>query len=298
MANKYIKKLLMFVFIALLIFGMIIGLAECVRVHNSLFEINNVDTKRASFSLTTTPLRIEHMEPTIKSLLAQGPKTVYLNVPYKFNKTGEDYVIPSWLNKYIETGQVTLIRLTDKGPATKFMGLFEYEKGIDPEEYICVVDDDHVYNKNLLSNLINKADQFNGTRVISTLLPLGPPRIEGWCGFIFKWKLLWGIRTYPTPKECFLVDDPWITNYFLDNGIKLTRLFKIQINNISVTETPKNVFEFLNNVFSIRLGYNLEGALFKDRNPDENLNCVKALHVDNPIKIIENDIAVIKTINN
>ena len=33
---------------------------------------------------------------------------------------------------------VTIIRTEDKGPGTKFLGLFDHD--IDPDEYICIVD--------------------------------------------------------------------------------------------------------------------------------------------------------------
>ena len=94
---------IVFLFSLILFFGV----GEHVRKTYTLQEFTNVDTKKASFSLTTTPSRINGMEPTIKNLVAQNPKTIYLNVLYVLKKTGESYIIPKWLDKY--KGIVTLI---------------------------------------------------------------------------------------------------------------------------------------------------------------------------------------------
>jgi len=298
--NK-IEIVLLIVFILIIVFlAFFFGLGEYFRQNYTLRELKDINTKRGSFSLTTTPSRIDYFEPTIKSLVRQNPKTIYLNVPYVFKKTGERYNIPKWLNKYTKTGQVTLIRPEDKGPATKFMGLLEYREhseGIDSEEYICVVDDDQIYNKYLLSNMIKKADEFQGARVISVHIDLAPPRLQGWTGYIFKKKLLNNIINYPATNECFSVDDPWITSYFMDNNIEITRLFKNNVYNISITETPNDVIEFYRNLFtSLAVGYNSKNALYKERKVDEDLKCVKSLN--SPEKIFQHNIKIIKTIDN
>ena len=102
-----------------------------------------------------------------------------------------------------------------------------------------------IYNKHLLSNLIKKADEFQGTRVISVNIRLSPKRVEGCTGYIFKKKYLDEITFYPHPQECLFVDDPWISSYFIDKGLQLTGLFDINVYNISLSETPKNIVEFL-----------------------------------------------------
>ena len=86
--NKY---LVFSVYVLIPILSMILMyiLIEYIRRNYTLQEFKNVDTKRASFSITTIPSRIEHIEPCIKSLLFQNPKTVYLNIPHKFKKEEE-----------------------------------------------------------------------------------------------------------------------------------------------------------------------------------------------------------------
>lgn len=233
---------------------------EYLRKNYTLQEFKNVDTKKASFSLTTIPSRFEFIEPNIKSLIAQNPKTVYLNVPDVFKKTGEPYIIPEWLDKYTKTGQVTIIKTTDKGPATKFLGLLDIKTSgflyIDPEEYIVVVDDDQIYNQKLLSNLIYKIEKVGDNNVVCAnpdihiIGKIGNPgeigRVAtGYSGFIFKRKLINDILTFTWPDECYLVDDPWITKYFQYKNNKIYSLFDVPISNISISETPTNLFEFL-----------------------------------------------------
>ena len=297
--NKLLLALLVISSIILFLFFLCLGFGEYIRQTCTLQKLPDVNTKNSSFSLTTIPSRINEMEPTIESLVKQNPKTIYLNVPFKFKKTGENYVIPEWLDKYTNTGEVTLIRPEDKGPATKFLGLFEYKGIIEPDEYICIVDDDQIYNENLLSNLIKKADKFNGERVISVLVELTPPRIEGWCGYIFKKKLLDDIIHYPHPSECYFVDDPWITSYFMDKGIKITRLFHSNVFTVSLRKTPKDVFQFLNNIFYKEpavSGYNSKNPLWKIRKPDEDLKCTQVLHKDNQELLIQHNKTILENI--
>jgi len=246
-----ICEIVLFIIIFITLFLLI---CEYTRLTCTLQHFQNVDTKKASFSLTTIPSRLPHIERNIKSLLAQNPKTVYLNIPYIFNKTKEPYEIPKWLDKYTKNKQVTLIRPEDKGPATKFLGLFETD--IDPEHYIIVVDDDQIYNQRLLSNLVKKADDVKGECVVCSepgmtiykpgVLDYAP---TGFSGYIFKRKLLDKITYFVWPKECFLVDDIWIAKYFHQRGIKTLSLFNIPVANFSTSKTPSNLGDFFNLLF-------------------------------------------------
>lgn len=263
-----------------------LGIGEYVRLNYSLQEFKNVDTRKASFTLTTIPSRINHIEPNLKSLIAQGPKTIYLNVPYIFKKTGERYIIPKWLTKYIETGEVTLIRSEDKGPATKFLGILEHN--IDPEHYIIVVDDDQIYNDKLLSNLVHKLESLKKDSVVSSNIQFDGTNgysgnlITGYAGFIFKRKLLNNISKFVWPKECYLVDDVWITEYFKYNGIEMVQLFNVYVPNVSIVKTSDNVISFLKSIInhlpkgSYREKVQEIDALYKDRG-FKNLECKNAV---------------------
>lgn len=273
--------LVMFVLVLFILVGVFLKF-EYIRQNYTLQEFKNVDTKRASFSLTTIPSRIEHIEPCIKSLLFQNPKTVYLNIPDKLKKTGEEYIIPKWLDKYTTTGQVTLVRTKDVGPATKFMGILGAI--IDPEHYIIVVDDDQIYNKYLLSNLVYRADNVGGNKVVSCDLYEGS--VAGYAGYILKRKLLNNIIYFIWPNECFLVDDIWISEYFMHEKIEMIQLYNIYIVNFSISESPKNLQDLFkmksignDNLIEGEYRTNVQqiNPLYKDRG-SKNQDCKNAIH--------------------
>jgi hypothetical protein len=233
-----IVSVIVFVIVCVIVWVCIL---EHRRKNHTLQHFKNVDTKKASFSLTTIPSRIKHIEPNIQSLVAQNPKTVYLHVPHFFRKTNKTYEIPKWLDDYVIDGSVTLVRTHDRGPATKFLGLLDIN--MDPEHYVVIVDDDQIYNEKLLSNLLHKVDSLGGECVVGADTMNG---VTGYSGYIFKRRLLNGLSRFVWPDECYFVDDIWITNYFLSNGVRIVQLFDVFINNMSIGETPKNLAEFLN----------------------------------------------------
>lgn len=106
-------------------------------------------------SLSTTPHRINKIEPTIRSLEQQNslPNAIYLNIPYMFKRDKMLYVIPSWLksNKLI-----TVLRTNDYGPATKLLGTLE-KANLPQNAIIITVDDDAIYPANLILQLAYKA---------------------------------------------------------------------------------------------------------------------------------------------
>jgi len=284
--NNVLLGLIITLGIILLFFIPCLCYGEYLRKNHSLQEFKNVDTKRASFSLTTIPSRINHIEPNLISLLSQNPKTVYLNIPYYFKKTGKSYDIPKWLDKYTETGEVTVVRTDDKGPATKFLGIID--QTIHPEHYIIVVDDDQIYNDKMLSNLVYKADNLGGESVVCCNLDSGS--VTGYSGFIFKRKLLNNISRFIWPKECFLVDDPWITNYFKYNKIPINQLFDISVSNISIEKTSDNIISFLKSI--LVSNYNLQKGSYRTK-----VQQIDPLYVNRGNKNLECEIALNKLLS-
>ena len=57
---------------------------------------------RVVASLTTTPAHLEHIRPTLNSLLAQTFRldAIYLGLPKVFARSGSPYVRPAWLDDY------------------------------------------------------------------------------------------------------------------------------------------------------------------------------------------------------
>lgn len=106
-------------------------------------------------TLTTIPSRLtekygDDFRSCIKSLLDQSypDYEVHMNIPYAL-KTGEEYVLSEFLiNLEKDTEKLKIFRTEDYGPGTK---LYPTIKRItDPETIIIVVDDDLVYNSDLV----------------------------------------------------------------------------------------------------------------------------------------------------
>lgn len=108
-------------------------------------------------SLTTVPKRLvnpmEHgLKAVLISLCEQDYKSyeVHFNVPLKYNVTGEDYVLPEWLDELQSTyNHLKVYRTEDFGPPTKFYPTLKRVE--DLESLLIVVDDDLIYDHRMVS---------------------------------------------------------------------------------------------------------------------------------------------------
>jgi len=90
-------------------------------------------------SLTTSPARLLLLEPVLISLTkgqTRPPDEIHLNIPWKFGRTGEAYLLPDFLGRY----PVKVFRTDDVGPATKLVPTLA--RVADPETWILTLDDD------------------------------------------------------------------------------------------------------------------------------------------------------------
>lgn len=184
--------------------------------------------KRVVISLTTTPDRIFQMKNTLKSLLLQSVRVdeIRLNIPYKSLK-GVEYQIPDWM---LEMKSIKIVRVEDEGPGSKLYQTVRDEKG---DTLIIVVDDDMIYQRNLVSYLVKWYYKRKESEVIAAVgrqySNSGPPigflrrilasgyvdTITGVDGFLIRADML--------PEECFdyseapvgarFVDDDWISGW-------------------------------------------------------------------------------------
>lgn len=94
-------------------------------------------------TMTTLPHRVDTVLPlTLHTLRVQTmmPASVEINLPHT-TKSGEPYVIPSWLQEEHDAGRVTVYRVDDVGPATKYIPTLQRYRN-NPDRRILVVDDD------------------------------------------------------------------------------------------------------------------------------------------------------------
>ncbi len=111
-------------------------------------------------SLTTTPRRLNNLHPNgiqavIYSLINQtiDDYEIHFNIPQTNNLTEEPYIIPRWLNILHQEEKIKIYRTNDYGPITK---LYPTIRRIDdPEATIIVVDDDLIYDRNLIKEHLN-----------------------------------------------------------------------------------------------------------------------------------------------
>ena len=116
-------------------------------------------------TLTTIPSRLHSvynydMRYCIESLLNQdydGDYELHLNIPNLYKKTGEEYIIPEWLDSITDT-KLKIFRTGDYGSITKLIPTLKRVN--DKDTYIIVVDDDIVYHPNLISEHIKNREKW------------------------------------------------------------------------------------------------------------------------------------------
>lgn len=105
-------------------------------------------------SLTTVPERLSYnvdngFKSVVTSLCEQNYTNyeVHLNIPHKYNVTGESYIIPDWLVDMLNTyNHLKIFRTEDLGPPTKVVPTILRE---EKSTLIIVVDDDLIYHPDM-----------------------------------------------------------------------------------------------------------------------------------------------------
>jgi hypothetical protein len=187
-------------------------------------------------SMTTMPNRIDLIRITLDSLRNQSVPIdhIEINIPYKCVRTGEDYVIPEWLENY---PNLEIYRTEDYGAITKVAPtLIRYRD--DEETYVWSVDDDIDYSNITLSVLLR---QHNPSIKRILAYSVGSMNKGGFIGNIARADygiLLEGYGTVLYPPRCIgedflshveitsaipdckVSDDVILSNYFYGRGIR------------------------------------------------------------------------------
>jgi hypothetical protein len=202
----------------------------------------NANRANVIVTLTTLPSRIHRIDLTLKSLLCQtvSPAAIQVNVPGASRREQVPYAVPAWLQRL---RSVRVVRCDDFGPSTKLIpALFE----AGPEQRLLVVDDDRIYQRHFIEQMIAAADACpdaavagsgwdapsdltdRPTTLMATLLgrppaPLKCTRVrtvrdvdvmQGLSGYIVKPKFFDRIALTDysrAPEAAFFVDDVWIS---------------------------------------------------------------------------------------
>jgi hypothetical protein len=244
------KKLLNYFYYILITIGLVylliaiiliyIGPITTLRVKHKL-KHNPVDIV---VSLTTTPYRIDTIKPVLDGIARQSikPTRVYVNVPWRFKRDDTEYVIPAWLKAY---PNIIINRTKDYGPATKLIATLEKEH--DPKTIIITMDDDQVYPRYAVRDLVKQYlfDDYSENAAITgwglnfiffqdndmyyrpvtlgnenSLIVIGTS-VVAYKREFFKDDIF--LLTDNLPKSCFLSDDLMISAYLLVNKINIIK---------------------------------------------------------------------------
>ena len=105
-------------------------------------------------SFTTIPSRINDIKKTIDSINNQTlkPSKIFLNLPYKY-KRFKDYEFTKEQLLNLKKFNIEINRCEDYGPSTKLMGSL---KKIKDFECVIILDDDHIYQKEIFEIFISE----------------------------------------------------------------------------------------------------------------------------------------------
>ena len=112
--------------------------------------------KNFCISLTSIPSRFSSLEKTIASLNEQNkkPNKIFLNIPKTYKRfTVSNYDFSNLLKKF---KNLKINTCADFGPGTKLLGSL---KEISKSDYVVLVDDDHIYRKEMLEIFYEQANK-------------------------------------------------------------------------------------------------------------------------------------------
>jgi hypothetical protein len=195
-------------------------------------------TNNFCISMTSIPPRFSTLEKTLISIDQQKikPKKIFLNIPKTFQRFSNfDYDFNILLKKF---ENLIINKCEDFGSGTKLLGSINEILNFD---FVVLLDDDHVYNKQMLK-IFN--DQFNKNMSVSysfCVYDIMDCKIgQGADGFLINTKYLKDIKKFykkyvENNKKLFLNDDLWISIY-------LNKISKVDI--VSVASFVKMPFFF------------------------------------------------------
>ncbi len=194
------------------------------------------DSLRVIATLTTAPDRIHLLEPVLKALTegqSRPPDEIHLNIPYRFGRTGQEYVLPDFLARF----PVKIFRGEDEGPGTKLIPTIRRTPP-DADVWFFVVDDDVRHLPEALATLLSFARKgppaAYGFADNYLFRRWSPPAGDvdilcGFAGFIvhrsfFKDDFESYLAQALSHASCRFHDDVYFSNYLALHGISRFRL--------------------------------------------------------------------------
>lgn len=198
------------------------------------------DVLRIIATLTTAPDRIHLLEPVLIALTtgqSRPPDEIHLNVPHRFGRTGEAYVIPDFISRY----PVQVFRCEDEGPGTKLIPPIRRTPA-DQDTWFFVVDDDVRHLPEALATLASRATQdpamaygYADNYLYRRWIPGGDVDILcGFGGFIVH-RSFFGedfeayLAKVLGDRSCRFHDDVYLSNYLALRGIRRMRVATAEV---------------------------------------------------------------------
>jgi hypothetical protein len=231
-------------------------------------QFSKKDERLILVSLTTSPSRLLKLKKVINSIKRQTllPSKIILNLPDKFGRTNEEYLIPEW----IENDNFIYVNRCgeDYGPITKiFPTLFLSN---NPETIIISIDDDIEYSNKLVEEFVKHSlcydvvfSTSNFNLIKNGEIDLSRRHfgyyniIEGYGGIIYKRKFFQNdffdyFNYIKNNRDCFFSDDLIISNY-----LSMKRIGKVCINNIYLDVKKNKILAYGNSKDALHNGANL-----------------------------------------
>ena len=117
----------------------------------------NFQIPKIYVSLTTIPSRINILIENLKYFIKhqnEGIDKIYINIPIKYKRFKEN-ITQENINELKKINKVEIIYLEeDYGPSSKYLGpLMKYKRELE-NNLLIIIDDDRIYNENLVRNFI------------------------------------------------------------------------------------------------------------------------------------------------
>ena len=243
-------------------------------------------------SLTTIPSRIREVSLTIDSLINQTkkPEKIFLNIPYKYERFPEQVISTEQLEKLRNYENLEIIRCEDFGPGTKLLGPIN---NLEKYSHIVLVDDDHVYQKDMFEIFFREALKNPDNAYSFCVYEIEDLKVgQGADGFMINTNYLKNILLFfnnyvKKNKSLFLNDDLWISIY-------LNKCLNVEIESLNKF-LKKRFFSGNKSIYKKHTTIDALIELYeKDRKKARNLRHQESFFEYNMLKKITNNFSNIK----
>jgi hypothetical protein len=243
-------------------------------------------------SLTTIPSRIREVSLTIDSLINQTkkPEKIFLNIPYKYERFPEQVISTEYLEKLRNLKNLEITRCEDFGPGTKLLGSIN---NLEKYSHVVLVDDDHVYQKDMFEIFFNEALKKPDNAYSFCVYEIEDLKVgQGADGFMINTNYLKKIILFfnnyvKKNKSLFFNDDLWISIY-------LNKFLNVEIESLNKF-LKKRFFSGNKSIYKKHTTIDALIELYeKDRKKARNLRHQESFLEYNMLKKITNNFSNIK----